>query len=297
MKLYEQLPAILAGTALTSALVITLPPTATALTGREVNDIAREITVLIVGERGRGSGFIIARNDNTYSVLTNYHVVDKEDKYIVVTADKEPHAVEPSRIQPLPGVDLAVVEFTSDKDYQVAQLGTAKTSEGQDIFVSGWPGGLGALTRQFTDGRISGYVPPSWGYEMVYTNVTRAGMSGGPVLDAGGRVVGVHGIGTTEDPTELINEGVSPEVAQRLAGQIKLGFNLAIPISTFLQLAPQAGIYLNAQVDNSPAPELGAVYTAEEPDERDTIDDINQTLDTLNQGIDTIRRICGLFGC
>jgi serine protease Do len=40
------LAAMLAGTAVVSALVITIPTAAQALTGTQVNDIAREVTVL-----------------------------------------------------------------------------------------------------------------------------------------------------------------------------------------------------------------------------------------------------------
>jgi len=29
-------------------------------------------------------------------------------------------------------------------------------------------------------------------YEMVYTNITQKGMSGSPVIDTGGRLIGIH---------------------------------------------------------------------------------------------------------
>lgn len=302
MKFYDHLPAILAGTMITSALVITIPNPASALTGQEVNDIARNITVLFQGTQGQhGSGFIIAKNGNTYSVLTAHHVVAREDDYKIVTADQQAHRIDYSKVKPLPGVDLAVVEFTSDKDYQVAKLGTAPTSEGQDVFVSGWPklGSTGqqaggTLTRQFTGGAISGYLPVAFrGYQMTYTNTTRGGMSGGPVLDAGGRVVGVHGMGDGEDIQTLLGQGLNQEAATTIASTFKTGFNYAIPISTYLQVAPQAGIYLSVQVENSPAPQLGATYVAGAPDSRDTISDINATLNTVNQGVGIIRNIFG----
>ncbi len=301
MKFYDRLSAILAGTMITSAMIITQTQVAIALTGTEVNDIAREVTVLCVGtQEQHGSGVIIAKDENTYYVLTANHVVTLEDDYKIVTPDKQAYTIEHEKIEPLPGVDLAVVQFTSDKEYQVANLVNSDlTKEGQPVFVSGWPvpGAVGKAAggqtiRQFTDGRVSGFLEnPVDGYQMIYTNVTRKGMSGGPVLDAGGRVVGIHGLGDYEDPNLLQTEGLTQEAATSIASLIKPGFNYAIPINTFLQKAPQAGLYLGLQVENSAAPELGQPYVAsKEPDPRDTIDDINKTLETVDRVINIIER-------
>ena len=138
MRTHHHLAAILTGTAVISAIVVTLPSAARALSSTQVNDIAREVTVLISGEQGQGSGVIIQRNGNTYSVLTAYHVVSSREGFQLLTADKQPYKIDASKIRRVAGVDLAVVEFTSDKSYSVAKIGTSKTNEGQDVFASGW---------------------------------------------------------------------------------------------------------------------------------------------------------------
>jgi len=138
MRNHHHLAAILTGTAVVSAIVVTLPSAARALSGTQVNDIAREVTVLISGEQGQGSGVIIQRNGNTYSVLTAYHVVSSREGFQLLTANKQPYKIDASKIRRVAGVDLAVIEFTSDKSYSVAKIGTSKTNEGQDVFVSGW---------------------------------------------------------------------------------------------------------------------------------------------------------------
>ncbi len=290
MKFCDNLSAILAGSAIASAIVITLPSRAAAMTGEEINDIAREVTVLIKGKEAHGSGVIIAKDDKTYYVLTANHVVSEKEDYKIVAHDKKAYKLDYDKVKRLPGVDLAVVEFSSDSDYRIAKLANSDTvTEGKSIFISGWPkpGGTGQLVRQFTDGRVSGFLEePVQGYKMIYTNVTRRGMSGGPVIDAGGRVVGIHGWGDSEKPEAeaLQQEGLSQEAARSIASLIKPGFNYAIPINTFLSLAPQSGLYLGLQVENSPAPELGTPYVAStQPDERDTIDDINKVLDTVDK--------------
>ncbi len=293
MKFYDGLPGVLVGTALFSAIAIVQPLATVALTGEEVNNVAREITVLIRGNGGYGSGVIVAKDDNTYYVLTANHVVSEPDDYKLVTHDKQAYQLDRKKANHLPGVDLALVEFTSDKNYQVAKLTNSDmVTEGKPVFISGWPepGSTGQLVRQFTDGRVSGFLArPVEGYKMIYTNVTRQGMSGGPVLDAGGRVVGIHGMGDTEDPDKIEKEGLDPEAASSIAKLIKPGFNYAIPINTFLSLASQQKIYLGLKVENEQAPKLDAAYVANaQPDERDTIEDIDAVLSDVNRGIDTV---------
>jgi serine protease Do len=313
MRTHHHLAAILTGTAVVSAIVITMPSAARALPGTQVNDIAREVTVLIRGEQGHGSGVIIQKSGNVYYVLTANHVVKSKDNFRLVTADKQPHEIDYSKIKRLNGVDLAIVKFTSDKNYPIAKIGTAKSNEGQDVFVSGWPsnGAVGneaggELVRQFTSGSISGFLPKSLsGYSMIYTNVTRAGMSGCPVLDTAGRLVGIHGMGDKEDARQLMESGLSQEAAVGIAAKIKPGFNYAVPIGVFLQKATAAGIDTDTlQVEKTPAPEKGAAFVASStPDPRDRIDNIKDTLNSIRnvrETVDETRRtidgIRGLFG-
>lgn len=145
MKFYGGLPAILVGTAITSAIVLMQPSVVMALSGEQVNDIAREITVLIAGPDSFGSGAIIAKDGKTYYVLTAHHVVSSKDDYKVVTSDKQAYKIDYSKVKHLPGVDLAVVEFTSEKDYKIAKLANSdQAKQGKEVFVSGWPG-LGSV--------------------------------------------------------------------------------------------------------------------------------------------------------
>jgi S1-C subfamily serine protease len=303
MKFDYRLPGILGQATIVTAIVVMQPLAAMALTGEEVNNIAREFTVLIRGDKGHGSGVIVSQKDNTYYVLTARHVIAREDNYKIVTVDKKAYEVDRKKIKQFPDVDLAVVEFTSKESYKTAKIASSDTvSEGKPVFVSGWPkpGSTQQLVRQFTDGRVSGFLDkPVMGYQMSYTNVTRRGMSGGPVVDAGGRVVAIHGLADSEEAQSLEAEGVSPEAAAKIASLIKPGFNYGIPIKTFLTQAPQQGLYISLQVEDTPAGELGAPYVASnQPDERDKIENINQVLDsidrtvnTFDRGVDTIRGI------
>ena len=80
MRFPYGLPAALIGAAATAAIVS--PQMALALTAKELENLSQQITVLIERKdalSSSGSGVIIAREGNTYYVLTAYHVVQKTE--------------------------------------------------------------------------------------------------------------------------------------------------------------------------------------------------------------------------
>ncbi|OBQ25595.1 MAG: hypothetical protein AN481_09140, partial [Aphanizomenon flos-aquae LD13] len=251
----------------------------------ELEAKAKQITVRIDSSSGsNGSGIIIAKEiakeGDIYTVLTAAHVVCKPpDKvgpcepntYKILTVDGKEHPVEPSTIKLEEGVDLAVVKFTSRENYQVATLANYPIQDYEYMFTAGYPR-LGEKSPwRFTLGQIyskergsltitptksdfnnnssstaQSAVSLTGGYELVYSSITFGGMSGGPVLDSQGRVIGIHG--KTEGEAAIDNNSSSQET-------IQLGNSLGIPVSTFLALATR----LNTQaqkIETTPPPEL-----------------------------------------
>ncbi|MFB2917865.1 trypsin-like peptidase domain-containing protein [Aerosakkonema funiforme] len=221
---------------------------------REVNGTARKITVFIKQPNGEnGSGVIIARkNDNyrVYTVLTNNHVVEAKGNYEILAPDGQCYPVKSETVQKLPGLDVGILQFTSKKSYEVATLADydLESQESRWVFVSGWPKSKqenGSISREFSPGLLLSTKKGSFnvqnsesqtlGYELVYTNITERGMSGGPILDTKGRVIGIHGRA----------DGVF---------QVQLGYSLGVPVRNFLA-ASKGKQYEPLNVEISPPPE------------------------------------------
>jgi serine protease Do len=244
-----------------------------AITSKKVGSIAKKTVVKIESSDGVfGSGVIIGRSEkrgeNIYTVLTAAHVVSSPTAtYYEITSPVPLNSsvkkkrlkiqVDPkSGVTILPGVDLALLSFSSPNIFAIGTIGnSAEVDEGTPIYVAGFPKPGNAITRfalQFTGGMISsrldeeGDTTSRNGYDIAYTNVTRVGMSGGPVFDAAGRIVAIHGQGdrNNQSPAEAISGSVPTSE--------KTGFNLGIPIQLFLKLQPRARQVFGAKLNLSP---------------------------------------------
>jgi Trypsin-like peptidase domain/TPR repeat/Tetratricopeptide repeat len=222
------LPPFLIGTV---AAVSIQAQSAVALSIPEINQVAKSITVQIDGPT-HGSGVIVKRDGSTYTVLTTAHVVKATGRYTVAASDGNRASVDSSTIKPFAGIDLAILQFKSDRNYPVTEMGdSTKVVEGSLCYVSGFPSKTAAITESiynFTEGKIRANTPKPLadGYALLYSNDTLPGMSGGPVLDEQGRLIGIHGRADTS------NRGQASDINSNIV--VKTGFNLGIPIHTFL---------------------------------------------------------------
>lgn len=173
----------------------------------DVSTIAREITVRIEGPT-KGSGAIAQRDGNIYTIVTNAHVVNKVGTYTVFMPNGDRYPINESNITRLPKLDLAIVSFASQSSYRVAVPSIEPVAVGQPVYVGGWARSGGTLRQRIfvsTQGMLTetnSSLPQ--GYSLTYTNLVRAGMSGGPILNQQGQLVGINGLVRLADNSDTV---------------------------------------------------------------------------------------------
>lgn len=173
-----------------------------------------------------GSGFIVSREGEIYMAITNWHVVAREGNYLVKTGDGRTHEVE--TIRSFPGIDVAVVTWKSDRDYEVARRGDSnQLSEGQMVHIAGYPAASVVASdrtyRFYGSQSIIGFLTQNNirdGYELIFTGRAIPGMSGSPILDNNGRVIGIYGKSEIDGNTgESTLFGIPINTAEKLANR------------------------------------------------------------------------------
>lgn len=236
-------------------------------------DLENKAKLEDIAKRGRfgdaGSGVIVARREDNddvtagpggspgtsknfvHYVLTNAHVVEQQLRqgtaYGLRTPDGEVYTAQNFEFLGDPGkeneIDLAVLEFWSDRPYPVATIDRSGVNESDRLFISGWPTPLQeepdrTRRRRFTVGQIISKNPPdsvgNFGYTLVYDAASpgvRRGMSGSPVFNIRGELVGIHSAGFEETPGDKFRgQGIQiTQFLQRKADAPGYTFNIAPP--------------------------------------------------------------------
>lgn len=219
-----------------------------------VLETAKQFTVRIMTNPGAGSGVIVGHSGQTYTVLTNGHVVadSVNYKYTVLTDDGLTYPAQWLRSVQFKNLDLALVQFASKKAYRVAVMGdSTQLSLSDPVYAAGFPNwhyinanaiesthNWGLRAFQLTTGKVGMILVRSLprGYQLGYTNEVENGMSGGPVLDRNGQLIGING--RLKYPFQGISaftltDGTipSPELFQQMES-----LSWAIPSATFQQM-------------------------------------------------------------
>jgi Flp pilus assembly protein TadD len=246
------LPVVLGG-----AVLMAMVSPALAKTPAEIQEVARAATVKIEHGNTIGTGVIIHKQGQVYSLITNRHVVCGRSlcnqlpsgrEYQLSLPDGRRVQVNAKNIKFLgQDLDLAVIQFSSSRSYpvvKVAALGKLKLNDA--VFTAGFP----LESRKFTFGegsaiavvnrRIQG---DGGGYSIVYDAQTLPGMSGGGVFNRDGDLVAIHGQG------DRFREGTEIENDSRVGS--KIGLNRGIPVRWLVQGLGAIGIIVGQRTPPS----------------------------------------------
>ncbi|MEM8779001.1 MAG: serine protease [Cyanobacteria bacterium P01_G01_bin.49] len=164
-------------------------------------DQAQAISVKVISGNSWGSGVIVGKEGGNYTILTNRHVITPSDHHQVQTPDGRIHSATLQRNRNVGRDDLALLQFRSNHNYQVAVIvNSSSLRVGEAVYGVGFP-----FVQEDYANNQSGFVltrgqvslvlsqPLLEGYQLGYTNNIVKGMSGGAILNSQGQVIGING--------------------------------------------------------------------------------------------------------
>lgn len=203
-----------------------------ALGFRGVADQAYERILDLSNTKTTGSGFVIERNGKKY-IITNAHVVEnatnESDALYVFSVNRTKYPVKIVGGDSF--YDLAVLEFitTPGSEIDAVDFRTEEARIGEQVFAVGNP--LGEYPYTVTDGivsaknRVRGGITGKFGFIQTTATVIW-GNSGGPLVDANGKVLGINSQiafatqGSTQIWQPQINFALEAGISMRLINDI-----------------------------------------------------------------------------
>ncbi|RUS99608.1 hypothetical protein DSM107003_01920 [Trichormus variabilis SAG 1403-4b] len=220
-----------------------------------LREITRAISVKIIAGQGWGTGVIISKKGQVYTVVTNAHVLRLGTNYQVQTLDGKIYNGQLIKAINFQDDDLGLLTFKSNQNYAIASIANTPLVVGDQTFAAGFPNQT--KTWSFTVGKVDYVLPKSFigGYQVGYSNDILKGMSGGPVINQRGKLVAINGrhkYPLWGNPF-IFQDGSTP------VSQIRAKFeesSWAVSMQIFLQHAPQfasGSIYPDADPSSSSA--------------------------------------------
>lgn len=178
-----------------------------------------------------GSGFIY-KTDNKYGyILTNEHVIDEANNFIVKTVSNE--EIKAELLGNDKYLDVAVLRIPKDKVTVTAKIGSSEniqlgetialvgTSISEDYFNAVTGGHISGLNRKVTASINS---KDDWMQDVIQIDAPiNHGNSGGPLVNAGGEVIGIITLKTVSQGVEGIGFAVKIDDVMKHVNELEKG--------------------------------------------------------------------------
>jgi serine protease Do len=212
-------------------------------TEQKLYKIAQSITARVYCGENWGSGILIRKQGNNYGVLTNAHVISHSCRNSIRVQLPDNQLYSVNNLNEFRGndYDLALISFRSSTNYAIASINPSNpASVGNSVFAAGFPFDSDFPQKKefaFTKGKIQSLSDKAFdrGYQIGYTNSVEIGMSGGPLINQQGQVVGINGkraYPLWSNPYVFADNSVASESLAEKMSQL----SWAIPIQAFLQI-------------------------------------------------------------
>lgn len=184
-----------------------------------------------------GTGFVYKEDDNNGYLITNHHVIENGNKFIITLSEGE--ETEATLLGSDEYSDIAVLKIPKESVKQVAKLGESANMEiGDTVFTVGSPMGkeyIGTVTKGILSGKNRTVKVTSGNngliLEVLQTDAAiNPGNSGGPLVNINGEVIGVNSMKLVEDRIEGMGFAIPMEIVSTLIDKLEKGERIERPL-------------------------------------------------------------------
>ncbi len=149
---------------------------------------------IIIPKKGFGSGVIVNKEGNRYTILTAWHLFDDLEpgsEFKIRTAHNKTYKINQESIRRINNLDIAIFPLESVSNYETAKFTDLIDLKRNDIlFSSGFASGIFHFKKGKVIANAGVYIKE--GNQLIYTNRVISGMSGGALFDLNSNLVGIN---------------------------------------------------------------------------------------------------------
>ena len=228
-----------------------------------------------------GTGFIYDKSENTYYIMTNYHVIQGGDAVNVQFTNGLDVQVEVAGGDKY--ADIAVLKYTTSEELSLSKMGSSQSMRvGDTVFAIGAPLDSEVYSWSVTRGVLSGKdrkvevstssgQSADWIMQVLQTDAAiNSGNSGGPLCNSNGEVIGVTNMKLVTTGVEGMGFAIPIEEAKNYADSLIKGGNVSRPYigismvdasnrqyALKYNIAPTKGVLVDSVSAGSPCDEAG----------------------------------------